>query len=500
MLFSEKFRIGSDVLEKYGAVDINFIADRPLFVDPMLIFNSKKPVYKKLHTLIVNYLYFICDECKKNKMSEAEIKTYLLFPEVRENLLGYSKLGNKGRGNSLRFGIFLADNISTVIETHSITKGVHLEKIALLDERVGKDRISDFTTNIILGFLADYTQDFATKYLDDTKCRTFTVDKAGFDYKHKCFVSKNYRLPFVMNNGRIEYVVLTPLDIVREEEQSINTRDMILTRSSILKSIDNVVLRTQINNYISVELDAYLNTHKNTKKKTREKELEKVAAAAFKKSVRDYPELLDYYIKYKEDTANNDVVRASSEVTRDNAIYKENVIFLQNIIDKEFVKRNIKATAKEEAIFRIKEFKRIMESCGGYKLCYFKKDFISSESDLQLMFKFVLTNSTFSTDAEVNNGSGGIDFKISKGSSDSQLIEFKLASNKKLSHVFARTASYERANNTKREPIVVVFFSSDKEGDRAKRIIEDSGKLNEINKTVFFIDCRNNKVSASNER
>ena len=37
MFFSEKFNVGSELIETYGAVDISLICDVPLFVDPMLI-------------------------------------------------------------------------------------------------------------------------------------------------------------------------------------------------------------------------------------------------------------------------------------------------------------------------------------------------------------------------------------------------------------------------------------------------------------------------------
>lgn len=39
---------------------------------------------------------------------------------------------------------------------------------------------------------------------------------------------------------------------------------------------------------------------------------------------------------------------------------------------------------------------------------------------------------------EVNNGRGPVDFKISKGSKDTTLVEFKLASNSKLKNNLAK--------------------------------------------------------------
>ena len=42
MFFSERFQISSELLKEYGAVDISLVCDIPLFIDPMLIFNSEK--------------------------------------------------------------------------------------------------------------------------------------------------------------------------------------------------------------------------------------------------------------------------------------------------------------------------------------------------------------------------------------------------------------------------------------------------------------------------
>ena len=59
MLFSEKFQIEKDIIEKYGAIDISLVCDIPLFIDPMLIFNSNKAIYIDLHKNIIKYFHFL---------------------------------------------------------------------------------------------------------------------------------------------------------------------------------------------------------------------------------------------------------------------------------------------------------------------------------------------------------------------------------------------------------------------------------------------------------
>ena len=46
MFFSERFQISSELLKEYGAVDISLVCDIPLFIDPMLIFNSEKEIHR----------------------------------------------------------------------------------------------------------------------------------------------------------------------------------------------------------------------------------------------------------------------------------------------------------------------------------------------------------------------------------------------------------------------------------------------------------------------
>ena len=58
MFFTEKFQVSSEILKSYGAVDISLICDVPLFVDPMLIFNSNNERYTELHNNIIHYFYF----------------------------------------------------------------------------------------------------------------------------------------------------------------------------------------------------------------------------------------------------------------------------------------------------------------------------------------------------------------------------------------------------------------------------------------------------------
>lgn len=62
LYFSDIFEVSPKVLDKYGAFNISLITDLPLFIDPFLLFNSKKKEYRQLHDDIIKYLRFLKDK------------------------------------------------------------------------------------------------------------------------------------------------------------------------------------------------------------------------------------------------------------------------------------------------------------------------------------------------------------------------------------------------------------------------------------------------------
>ena len=254
MFFSERFQISSELLKEYGAVDISLVCDIPLFIDPMLIFNSEKEIYKNLHKSIIRYFHFLYTKAEQG-LTMKEVSAWFNFSEVPNNWLGYSLVGNKGLALGKEYAKFLYENIAFAINTHGISKSKHIEKVMLLYDGSGKDKISDLTVNLIKGFLCEYTENFALQYLDERFLEKFPVDKAYFNYETESFVSKEYCLPYVLDEkGRKEYVLLTPYDILREDEPSINKKDFYESHERIRNAIENDTLRTYVNNYIGLSV------------------------------------------------------------------------------------------------------------------------------------------------------------------------------------------------------------------------------------------------------
>jgi len=147
--FSDRFGIDADVLEQYGALDVSLVADLPLFIDPFLLFNSKKTEYRQLHDELIRYLIFLRDKSQKGDVSDALLRVWYCFPEVKQTWLGFSLEGNKGSGLGIDFARALHQNLHRLFPkfgVEKITKGSHIEKVCLIRDGVGRDNISDFVT------------------------------------------------------------------------------------------------------------------------------------------------------------------------------------------------------------------------------------------------------------------------------------------------------------------------------------------------------------------
>ena len=101
LYFSQHYDVEPDVLDEYGAFDLSLVSDLPLFVDPFLLFNSDDAEYQALHQEILRYLFFLRDQAHKG-LSEAQIRDWYCFKEVKQNWFGFTLFGNEGHGLALR--------------------------------------------------------------------------------------------------------------------------------------------------------------------------------------------------------------------------------------------------------------------------------------------------------------------------------------------------------------------------------------------------------------
>ena len=481
--FSDFFNVAPEILDDYGAFNISLLNDLPLFIDPFLIFCSDKPEYQTMHARIIDYLRFLKEDASQQQnISAGALRSLYCFPEVKQTYLGFCQNGNSGSGLGMDFAVALHSSLKDIFTdfgNETITHSPHLEKLCLIKSNVGKDNISDFATNLIKPFLLEYTQEFARRYLSTDKCKLFSVRGVTFDENMKVWKSGDFYLPFHNN----DYVLLTPTDLLVRDDTWINRPELIRNFERFAPSIPDEALRYQVNQYFTGML---------TKKATKE---ERIRAAEM--TVCRYPALIDYYIRAKEIDEDGAYERSEAEVGNVQQIF---ITQLQQLVeqlknDSQFY--SLPANTYEEALLRVQYLKHIIEDCDGYRWFYDGDKPIRRESDLHLMYKLACYNTISSTDAEVNNGMGPVDFKHSYGSRDTTLVEFKLVRTLK-KNLKKQVEVYLDANATKKAIKVILFFS-DEELDKATKILNElclTGKPG-----IILIDARkDNKIAASKAR
>ncbi len=493
--FADFFKVSATALKKYGAFNTSLVSDVPLFVDPFLLFNSEKEQYKILHAEIIKYLVFLKNKTDSldGNLPQGLIDNLYRFPEVEQNWFGYSVLGNKGRGLGKKFAISLNESFGKVLNNfgnEKITEGIHLEKITLVHDGVGKDNISDFTTNLIKGFLLEYTQAFTHKNIDPSLTKIVKVKKAKFNYDTETWMSMEYTLPHYVD----DYVLLTPIDLLTKNDIWINRKDLFDEFEKIPTAITNSELRAQINNYFQKLLVQARRKDKNGKFAKEEPTRAEKDKAAFQ-TIKEFPVLIDYYVKQKEDKGDI-AVELSLKKTEDLQEYYidkfKNII--TRLIENGFY--NQKNDTYEESLSRVISFKKCIENNDIYKDLYDKDGCPRTEDDVQRLFYLVWYGTVSDVNRESANGRGAVDYSVSRGNKDKTLIEFKLAKSSQLKkNLQNQLEIYKKVNSTEKSIWVIVYFTSE-EHERAKVILEElklNGKEN-----IILIDARkDNKPTAS---
>ncbi len=358
----------------------------------------------------------------------------------------------------------------------------------MIKDNIGRDNISDFVTNLIKGYLLNFTQKFAQKYIDSSNLKIFTVSHMEFNYKTSSWRSARFNLPAF--DG--DYVLLTPRDLLTKDDTWINKTDLVNKFDDIVSSVSNVELRAQLNFYFTTSLPKPKINKDGSEKEPLKKEVVGAVVAVIKK----FPQFIDYYIKYKEDHGSE--AKSVSE-RRVHEVYNLFVTELSSFIrqlstETGFYTKTGDTLAKSYE--RVMFLKNVIENKDGYRIFYIKGQPIKREEDVKIMFRLTWFASADAVTREANEGRGAVDFVISRGAFDKTLVEFKLASNSKLSQNLRNQVDiYKKAHDTDKSIKAILFFSAEEEA-KVRKILEDLGLENE--KYIVLIDARrNNKVSAS---
>lgn len=481
LYFSDEFGVSEETLEAYGAFNPTVVVDLPLFVDPFLLFHSNNPLYQEEHRKIIGYLEYLRDLSAAGKLDKGHLKGLFCFPEVDQNWLGFSQTGNKGRGLGMDFALALSSGLADLFPKSGqeiVTASSHLEKLCLIRPGVGKDAISDFTTNLIKRLLCEYTETFAKKYIAPEKCAVFAVSKVDFHPDLGVWSPARFLLPKLRN----DFVLLTPKDILTKDDTWINKEDFFRDYHDIPSAISNDALRIQVESYFRSILP---------RKPTPRDEHE-----AMRKTALRFPELYDYFIRLKEQAGDLATQRSIEKVEDSITQYIHGFGELIDLLKKatEFYKSPI--TSKEAAMEKALFLKDVIENKGGYRLFYLKGEALEREEDLQILYRLLWHETVFDVSREVNDGRGPADFKISSGAKDKTIVEMKLASNRQLERNLQHQAEIYQAASDAKSAIKIIIYFSEIQKARVDGILERL-KLDKC-EDIVLVDARDdNKPSAS---
>jgi hypothetical protein len=479
--FSDFFEVSQDALKAYAAFNISLVNDLPLFIDPFLLFNSQKPEYRHLHDEMIRYLRFLRDKAAAGILDESLIGAWCMFPEVRQTWLGFSKSGNQGSGLGWDFALALSRNLNTVFNNfgqETITKGSHLEKLTLIQGGVGRDNISDFVTTLIKRYLLQYTETFARTHLRSDQRASRSVPRASFNYETETWQSETFELPIRDN----DYVILTPKDMLTKDETWINRPELVRDFEDIAESLPNAALRALVNNYFQQRLPRDATAR------------ERVTAKI--QTLQAYPEVIERYIRKKEDDGDSAQPVSSLKVRQAEQLFINEVRGLVATLLSTTSFYSIPGNTYEEAVERVKFLKDVIENKDGYRIFWRDGQPIQKEEDLQILYRLTWYGTPSDVNREVNNGRGPADFAVSRGAADKSLVECKLASNTKLKqNLQHQSAIYERASDAARSLKVILYFTAE-ELDKVRAILKELGMENDS--AIILIDARrDNKPSAS---
>ncbi|RRA96513.1 hypothetical protein [Paenimyroides viscosum] len=460
ILFSDYFDIDKNVLEKYGALNICLSSDLPLFIDPFLLFASKDTEYQKLHKILIEHIMFLKNVAIEDK-DFAVNNSIFRFPEIKQNWLGVSKDSNGGRGLGKDFAKKMINSFNGFYKSfgnEKITQTSHIEKLTLMNPGVGRDFISDFTTNIIYDFLLEYTQAFAINNLKDHQIREFKLNSI-FNKEFQRWMPKTYRLPYLFLEDNGDFIILTPLDILTKDDAAINNSEFYSNFKNISNSIRNVDLRDSINKYFRENLPK--------DPSTKERNL------TINKTVNKFPEILDHYIKSKEDNKENVSKLTKDKISKITQELTEILISLPKLLDEFSDFYKFKPDSYEEALKRVVYLKEVIEDNDGYRVFYNDGIPIAKEETIQRMFRLTWYATPFDVNSEVNNGRGPADYKISNGSKDSTIVEFKLGKSSSLkNNLKNQTDIYKKASKSISD-IKVILCYNDKEIEKVNSVLND---------------------------
>lgn len=466
---SNTYNISAQQISNLGIVDVMLDTDVLLFIDPMLLPESRhremnkgaEQHYTERFELIINLLSKVKvkgDVCWK--AAEKKFK----FSEVSNTCLGYgTSVNGSGFGPEL-----IAATLDTAFQIVSL--GVDdidmFMVLALFEDGIGPDRISDMTTNIILDDLVDFT----TRINKTLKLPTQ-------DYKIN---NKVYNL--IINAVTGDGLILVPSDVVRDLPIASDWSDI----GRVARESEE--LRESLNNQVG---GIWASMTKKQKKAAKDAALKsKSAFETVLELIKNVsPEAYDFD---KDRNGETFWIKLISQLSTEHPLYLP-----------DYKNKKLSLDDVDDLVNKIlTQFQDLVENKGLWKELWSEEDRPRKEKAAQRLLFAVAYSYCKANDLDISpeadSGNGPVDFKVSQGFHGKVVIEIKLSTNKSLVHGYEKQLEiYKKADDTQRGYFLIIDVGS--LGKKHFKVQELRNKFlaeNKIASKIVLVDG-NQKASAS---
>ncbi len=455
--FSEHFEIDPNLLFELGVLDPILNADTPLFIDPLLIKNSRHREIKERGYKL--YEDFFCTIIKLLKVSSKQgdkpwrsVEDLMHFPEIKGTCLGYGSQSISGSGSGPHIKNALIKTAKEIIDLGISDPDLFIA-MGLFEEGFGPDRISDMTTGIILPALLEFNERITNALKIARQPYSFTL-KDGNEIQINCPIN-----PFEKG---ITPIILVPNDILRE--------------LPIVKDWSDIARASSLNNNLRKKVNTHIGNiwHGDTKKNKaflKQRILSSKLAFDTCLELIHQPNIAQSYNFEENSLTLTQMLRFASSIVKE---YPYHIHPSEGI--EKIVKRII-----EQFRFLIEKRRLSIELYHNGKP---RKEKSAQNLFFAIAHAYCRANNLDIT-PEAETGNGPVDFKISKGFDKRIVIEIKLSSNPKLVSGYTRQLqTYKQAEQTEKGYYLVLDVG--KMGNKDKELI----KLKDAFSDIIFIDAK----------
>lgn len=397
---TQLLKISKKAFAATGALNTILDVDTRLFIDPLLLRDTKMPELRgsarRVEDRFANILRLLGHSQEQRDIWERRAEKLMIFPEVKGVCIGYSTKGTSGSGMGPSLRRRLLADAKEIIRV-GIEEPDIFELAGLFEEDIGPDRISDMVGGIIKVDLIAYTK------------RVFV--ELGVLLKGR---------PLPINPYNNHPIILVPREVLRDLPLALEWDDVALVASH------NADLREKVNEIIG-----------STWRKATYASKQDVRETIFK-----HPEILsDLIEQYRRKACARydfDEDRAGQVVWHENA----NAAVAEYPLKLTLPLRPTIVDISAVVMAICHRFRQLIEDHGLWKLLYDKGNKPKHEEAAQLVFfgiahAYCEANS-LAISPESDGGRGPVDFKFATGYELSVVVEVKLSRNKALKSGFTK--------------------------------------------------------------